>query len=352
MIKKSKLLIVLILLSAISYMLFANMVSAQVNKDFINGLVPCGTSYAIRACTVCDFYKLIQNIINFFLFVSAPLATLVAVYIGFLFLISGGSPAKITDAKGKLWLLIVGIFWVLGSWLVLNTIINLIADPKVFIKAPWYQIKCNITVAPSISSLPTPAPVDTNFQQDPDFKKLQETVLPTRTNMTPSSEAITKQATRILTDHPGSFSTNADCPGYNADRTMREVAGGSLPSVCTSQCSCATGGASGKVTVDSRVLALVDRVLNAYNQNLVQVKVSSLTTGQHEVDSRHYQGRAVDFEVADKNPKTATITYDKLEVTLRSYLGGDTFVQCEKTAKPVNCKTGAPDHIHVQYNRQ
>jgi len=111
------------------------------NLDFLRGIVPCGTSYANRACTICDFFVLIQNIINFFLFVLAPLVTLAAIYIAFLFMFSGGSPAKITEAKGKLWLVIIGIFWVLGSWLVLNTILNIVANPAVF-PWPWNQINC------------------------------------------------------------------------------------------------------------------------------------------------------------------------------------------------------------------
>ena len=111
------------------------------NFDFLNGIVPCGTRYADHACTVCDFFVLIQNIINFLLYVFAPLATLMAVYVAFLFMFSGGSPQKITDAKSKLWLLVIGIFWVLGSWLVLNTILNFVVDKSVF-PWPWNQINC------------------------------------------------------------------------------------------------------------------------------------------------------------------------------------------------------------------
>ena len=119
-------------------------VQAQVigNLDFLKGIVPCGTSYTGNVpCTVCHFFKLIQNIINFLLFASTSLITLMAIYIGFLFLFSGGNPKMITDAKSKLWLLIWGIVWVLASWLVLNTIITVFADPKVF-PWPWYQISC------------------------------------------------------------------------------------------------------------------------------------------------------------------------------------------------------------------
>ena len=123
--------------------------SAQVigNWEFLNGIVPCGTSYANTPCTVCHFYKLLQNIINFLLLTSASLVTLMAIIIGFLFLFSGGSPQKITDAKSKLWLLVWGLVWVLGSWLVLNTIINfitVIGKSRDF-PMPWNQISCQVS---------------------------------------------------------------------------------------------------------------------------------------------------------------------------------------------------------------
>jgi len=119
-----------------SIFLFSTPVSAA-------GLVPCGGPTE-KMCTVCDFFVLIQNIINFLLYAFASLATLMAIYIAFLFMFSGGSPAKITDAKNKLWLLIIGIFWVLGSWLVLNTILNFAVNKSVF-PWPWNQINCEIS---------------------------------------------------------------------------------------------------------------------------------------------------------------------------------------------------------------
>ncbi len=114
------------------------------------------TAAEAQPCTVCHFFVLIQNIINFILYVFASLTTLMAIYIAFLFMFSGGSPAKITDAKGKLWLVIIGIFWVLGSWLVLNTIINfitVIGEPGPF-PMPWNQINCSVSQPSSSSSVP------------------------------------------------------------------------------------------------------------------------------------------------------------------------------------------------------
>ena len=124
----------------------------------IRGVVPCGTNYAKDACTVCDFFVLIQNIINLSLAITVPLVTLAAVYIAFLFMFFGGSPSITTDAKGKLWLVLLGTFWVFGSWLVLNTILNIVANKSVF-PWPWNQINCQVSQpAPGAVSSP---PVDT-----------------------------------------------------------------------------------------------------------------------------------------------------------------------------------------------
>jgi len=144
----TKILIISLLL-VVSSLLFVPMAQAQVigNWDFLDGIVPCGTSYASAPCTVCHFYKLLQNIINFLLLMSTSLVTLMAVYIGFLFLFSGGSQKNITDAKSKLWLLVWGLVWVLGSWLVLNTIINfftIIGKTSEF-PLPWNQISCEVS---------------------------------------------------------------------------------------------------------------------------------------------------------------------------------------------------------------
>lgn len=134
--------------------------------EFLQGIVPCGTSYAAAPCTVCHFYKLLQNIINFLLFTSTALVTLMAIYIAFLFLFSGGSPKTIEDAKGKLWLLLWGIGWILGSWLVLNTIINfvtVIGKPGDF-PAPWNQISCQVSQSSSGTNYGTSGNIIAPFQ--------------------------------------------------------------------------------------------------------------------------------------------------------------------------------------------
>lgn len=142
------------------------------NLDFLKGIVPCDTSYAENACTICDFYVLIQNIINFFLYVAAPLVTLGAIYIAFLFMFSGGSSSKITEAKDKLWLLLWGIFWIFGSWLVLNSILNIVANKSVF-PWPWNQITCEVS-KPSILISPPAGQIIPVPQEIPEQARMSE----------------------------------------------------------------------------------------------------------------------------------------------------------------------------------
>jgi len=152
----TKKIIALIILIFIFSVFISTPTSAQVigNLDFLKGLVPCGQGSptilqdgkaapnpAFKACTFCHFFVLIQNIINFLLYVFTSLAVIRVVYIAFLFMFSGGSSATIEKAKLGLWHTVIGIAVVLGSWLVINTIINLVVDPAVFPK-PWFQINC------------------------------------------------------------------------------------------------------------------------------------------------------------------------------------------------------------------
>src|SRR3989344_3213837 len=66
-----------------SFSIFASAVFAQ-------GLVPCGNP-GQSACTVCDFFVLIDNIIDFVAIKLAPPLALLLIVIGAVFLIISGS---------------------------------------------------------------------------------------------------------------------------------------------------------------------------------------------------------------------------------------------------------------------
>lgn len=76
----------------------------------------------------CDFNKLIElvnNIIDFMLiYFATPLAAIVLVYAGFLYLTSGGSSEKTSKAKHMLGNMIMGYIIALAAWLIIKTILT------------------------------------------------------------------------------------------------------------------------------------------------------------------------------------------------------------------------------------
>ena len=120
------------------------------------GLVPCGGP-AQDPCTPCFIFLLVQNLLNFvWKWIAIPLATLMLVYGGFLMIIPGiggeKSAAALTKGKKVITNALVGIVIVFFAWLLIDTIIKLLADPTnigsgktaeiLKVLGPWNEIKC------------------------------------------------------------------------------------------------------------------------------------------------------------------------------------------------------------------
>ena len=85
-------------------------------------LVPCGTD---KACTVCDFFVLAKNIVDFLTeAVAMPIAVIILLYGGLTLLTSGGSEDKIRKGKSALWQAVWGLVIVFAAWLIIDTIIK------------------------------------------------------------------------------------------------------------------------------------------------------------------------------------------------------------------------------------
>lgn len=100
------------------------MVTNLVQAGFATGpIVPCTDN-----CTLCDLWHLASNIINFLTFnLSIPLASLLLVIAGFIFLISGGSQEKVSLAKRILTNTIIGLAIIFCSWLLIDTLFKSLA---------------------------------------------------------------------------------------------------------------------------------------------------------------------------------------------------------------------------------
>ena len=134
---------IFIILFALIFTPFAGYRIAYVNA----GIVPdCGTVTTTtdisgkitkektikNPCDFDDLMILINNVINFLLFVIAtPLIACILCYAGFLMLTSGGSAEKVTKVKGILKNVVLGYILALIAWLLIKTILTTVGfDPK------------------------------------------------------------------------------------------------------------------------------------------------------------------------------------------------------------------------------
>lgn len=104
------------------------------------GLVPCGTTENPKPCEVCDIPRLTQNLLNFFVFFSVIVATLMFTYAGILFLTVTTNPEQATKARTIFGSVFIGLVIVLTAWLVVDTILKAFVDESRF--GPWNEIQC------------------------------------------------------------------------------------------------------------------------------------------------------------------------------------------------------------------
>ncbi len=85
-------------------------------------LVPCD-----GVNTKCDFAALItlfDNILNFLILISIPIAAVMFAYAGWLYLSAGGNTEKVKKAHGIFAAVAIGIIIILVAWLIVNTILE------------------------------------------------------------------------------------------------------------------------------------------------------------------------------------------------------------------------------------
>jgi hypothetical protein len=97
-----------------------------------SGLIPCGNVAGTgEACEFSDLVALAQNVIDFLIFkIAAPIAAVMFVYAGFLWVTNGGNESQISQAKGIFWAVFIGFVIALAAWLTINMIVNFFLDPS------------------------------------------------------------------------------------------------------------------------------------------------------------------------------------------------------------------------------
>ena len=104
--------------------------SSSVNAGFVTDpIVPCGGS-GQSSCTLCYLWKLASNIINFISFnLAIPIATLLFVVAGVIFLTSSGNEQRVSLAKSIFTNVVIGLLIVFCSWLLIDTLMKTLVNP-------------------------------------------------------------------------------------------------------------------------------------------------------------------------------------------------------------------------------
>jgi hypothetical protein len=109
---------------------------AQTNPT--GALVPCTG----LDCNWCSLVQLIQNLINYAIFLGTMVAALLFMWAGFLYITNGGSSENISKAK-KIFLAVAwGFVAILGGWLAVDTLMKALVGGTGSKFGPWNDFRC------------------------------------------------------------------------------------------------------------------------------------------------------------------------------------------------------------------
>jgi hypothetical protein len=107
------------------------------------GLVPCGGPNE-TACTTCHLFELLKNVIDFITLRFMPIvAAALFVWAGLQMIISAGNSGKLEAAKGLLKNTIIAVGIILLAWLIVNSVLQVVAGDKDISKS-WYKLECSV----------------------------------------------------------------------------------------------------------------------------------------------------------------------------------------------------------------
>lgn len=111
---------------------------------YAKGLVPCGGE-GEEPCNLCYFFVLISKVISFLMVdIAIPLVAIMALVSAVMFIIASGNPQMITRARQTITATVVGFVIVLGSWVIVNTIVVVATgnDAGTIFGRKWNEIQC------------------------------------------------------------------------------------------------------------------------------------------------------------------------------------------------------------------
>jgi len=126
------------------------------------GLVPCGKEVYIGGsweegecvggvptfirCQFCHFFVMLDGAIDFVLFkLVPPIAILMLVIGGVMFLATAGSPEKLGTAKKLITSVVIGLIIIFASWIIINLFFQLIGVADwTGLQEGWFSINCTV----------------------------------------------------------------------------------------------------------------------------------------------------------------------------------------------------------------
>ena len=119
--------------------------------DVEQGLVSCGNDIDHsgeiepgEACGLCDLFQLINNILNWVLFVIIPIIAPIFIVIGGIYLlIARGDPEMFSKGKNVLTAAVIGLIIVYTAWVLLSTVLTFLGVANWTGLGSWWQIACN-----------------------------------------------------------------------------------------------------------------------------------------------------------------------------------------------------------------
>ncbi|MBI2005090.1 hypothetical protein HYS79_02965 [Patescibacteria group bacterium] len=118
--------------------------SPQLNRSSQSG-PPAGGLVTCNGinCNLCDAGQLIQNIINFLIGLSIPIAVIMFAWAGILYFTSAANKTNITRAKGIFKNVFIGFLFALTGWLVVQTVLSVLVKQDFYIGGHWNDLQCD-----------------------------------------------------------------------------------------------------------------------------------------------------------------------------------------------------------------
>ena len=90
--------------------------------------------------SICDLAQLAQNILNDGIYLSVFLSAILFAWAGFKHMSAGGDAGAITEANKVFSAVFIGLVIILSAWLVVSTLMSVIAGGGPAPTLPWNQI--------------------------------------------------------------------------------------------------------------------------------------------------------------------------------------------------------------------